>query len=70
MWRKAKVFSAFLGNDKERETAGFLADMDATPQRLEYKSARRKTYYSWLDHYYVPFSENVWYIQACSSKRT
>jgi len=21
MWRKAKVFSAFLGNDKERETA-------------------------------------------------
>jgi len=23
---KPKVFSAFLGNDKERETVGFLAD--------------------------------------------
>jgi len=27
MWRKAKLFSAFLGNDKERETVGFLADI-------------------------------------------
>ena len=26
MRSKAKVFSAFLGNDKERETVGFLAD--------------------------------------------
>ena len=27
MWRKAKVFSAFLGNDKERGNVGFLADI-------------------------------------------
>jgi len=26
MWREAKAFSAFLGNDKERETVEFLAD--------------------------------------------
>jgi len=26
MRSKAKVFLAFLGNDKERETVGFLAD--------------------------------------------
>jgi len=29
----------------------------ATPQLLEYKTARRKTYYSWYNHYYAPFSE-------------
>jgi len=27
MWRKAKAFSAFLGNDKEKETVQFLADI-------------------------------------------
>jgi len=27
MWRKAKAFSVFLGNDKERETVEFLADI-------------------------------------------
>jgi len=27
MWRKTKAFSAFLGNDKERETVEFLADL-------------------------------------------
>ena len=27
MWRKAMAISAFLGNDKERETVEFLADM-------------------------------------------
>jgi len=27
MCRKAKAFSAFLGNDKERETVEFLADI-------------------------------------------
>ena len=26
MWRKAKAFSAFLGNNKERKTVEFLAD--------------------------------------------
>ena len=28
MWRKAKAFSAFLGNDGERETAEFLPDLE------------------------------------------
>ena len=27
MWRKAKAFSAFLGNEEEREIVGFLADI-------------------------------------------
>ena len=29
-----------------------------TPQRLECKTARRQTFYSWFDHYCSPFSES------------
>jgi len=65
--KKAKAFSAFLGNDK-----GKLVDFwrhSVTPQWLECKTARRKTHYSWFDHYCSPFSEKVSCFQTCHSNR-
>ena len=60
MWRKAKAFSAFLGNDKERETVEFLADIVYHLNDLNVKlRGENIAYYSWFDHYYLPFPEKV-----------